>query len=358
MEDRLEQLRTLYFETPKTDALLIQSSVYRRYLLHFKSSAGTLILLKDAAYFIIDFRYYEKACAVIRNCEVILQENLIEQMKTILFRHGVATLGLEDDRVTLSEYRAYQNRLPEYDIRMNSGVCDLVSEMRAVKSIEEIGSIKKAQAITDAAFSHILNVIRPGITERQIALELDYTMQKLGAEGLAFDTIAVAGKNGSMPHGVPSGYEVCSGDFVTMDFGAVINGYHSDMTRTVAVGQISELQQKVYDTVLEAQQMALDEIKTGQVCSEIDKVARDHIYNNGFSGCFGHSLGHSVGLEIHEQPGFSPSCQTVLKRGMVLSVEPGIYLAGKFGVRIEDLIVVGENSVMNLTKSEKKLICL
>ncbi|MEG0470638.1 MAG: M24 family metallopeptidase, partial [Longicatena sp.] len=212
--------------------------------------------------------------------------------------------------------------------------------------------------ITDKAFLHICDFIKVGQTEFDIAIELEYTMKKLGATGLAFDSIIVSGVNSSLPHGVPSDKKIEQGDFITMDFGASYNGYCSDMTRTVAIGKISDEQQKVYDTVLKAQLMAIDAIKAGVTYSDIDNVARSYIYSQGYEGCFGHGLGHSLGLYIHEDPRFSYACHEVAQENVMMTVEPGVYLSGKFGVRIEDMVLITENGVDIITKSEKKLITL
>ena len=229
--------------------------------------------------------------------------------------------------------------------------------MRAVKSDDEIKQIKAAQFITDKAFTHILDYIDSSKTERDIALEIEYYMKKQGAEKIAFDLIVVSGANGSMCHGVPGDKKIQHGDFITMDIGAVINGYHSDMTRTVAYGAVSEEQENVYQTVLKAQLAAIDAVKAGIPCNVVDKAARD-IIDAKYPDAFGHTTGHAVGLEIHEWPYFAPSCQVITKPGMVLTVEPGIYLEGKFGVRIEDMVLIEESGCENLTHSTKELLIL
>lgn len=354
--DRIEELKRLYFPG-KSDALLITAPVNRRYLLDFPSSAGTLLILPESQYFIIDFRYFEKAREVVKNCTVLLQDQLYHQINEIFSQNHVRTVGLEDHSVTLHALAVYREKLSAVPVE-GSGLSELLEEIRYTKSDEELARLEKAQQITDQAFTEILSYLRPGISEKEIALELEYRMKRLGADGLSFDTIAVAGKNSSLPHGVPSDYRVQNGDFITMDFGALLDGYHADMTRTVALGEISAEQKKVYHTVREAQQIALDMIKAGLCCYDIDKAARDFIYSSGYEDCFGHGLGHSVGLEIHEEPRFSPACHTILQEGMVLSVEPGVYLPGKFGVRIEDLVIIEKDGIRDLTKSRKDLICL
>lgn len=356
---KLEKLRKDYFKDhPECDALMITGEVNRRYLLEFASSAGTLVIFPEISYFIIDFRYIEAAKAKISGCEIQLQGRLWEQLKQLFQKHRAKRIGLEDHIVTIQMLASYRKQLPQVDFVENSGLTEFLERSRMIKTPEEIARIAKAQQMADDAFTEILNFIRPGVTEQQIAIELEYSMKKRGAEDLSFQTIAVAGKNSSLPHGVPSEYPIASGDFVTMDFGAVADGYHSDMTRTVAVGQISEQQRHVYDTVLKAQLMALDAIEAGMRCSEIDHIARDYIDQSGYQGCFGHGLGHSVGLEIHEEPRFSPVCDVILEDHMIMTVEPGVYLEGQFGVRIEDFVVIEGDSVKNLTKSEKNLISL
>ena len=210
----------------------------------------------------------------------------------------------------------------------------------------------------EAAFDEILNFIKVGVTEREIALELNRLMFEFGAEDLSFDTIVLSGANTSMPHGVPSEKKVQSGEFVLMDYGAVYNGYHSDMTRTVCVGEPDEEMLKVYDIVLSAQEAAIEKAKAGIIGCDLDKIARDIIERSGYGNCFGHSLGHGVGLEIHEKPNASPNYKLPLNEGAVVTVEPGIYIAGKFGVRIEDFVILTENGCKNLTKSAKSLITL
>ena len=210
--------------------------------------------------------------------------------------------------------------------------------------------------MTDETFSYILGNISAGRTEREVMLDMEFFMRRLGSEGVSFDFIVVSGKNSSMPHGVPTDKKIETGDFITMDFGAVCGGYRSDMTRTVAVGKVSDKQKEVYDTVLKAQQAAIDFIKPGVVCKEVDRVARDIISEAGYGDCFGHGLGHSVGIEIHEPPACNTVCETVMEKGIIMTVEPGIYIENDFGVRIEDMVVVTDNGCEDLTKSKKELI--
>lgn len=323
-----------------------------------KSSAGMLLIFKECAYLIIDFRYIEKARNTVKNCTVMEQENLTEQINSLMKKHNAKSLAVESMDMTLSRMSFLEKKFPDIEFIKSDELSNNIYDMRTIKSTEEIEKIHKAQKIAEKAFDEILGFIRPGVTEREIALKLDNCMLENGAEGLSFETIALAGANTSMPHGVSGNYKVKNGDFVLMDFGAVYDGYHSDMTRTVCVGQSSEKMGKIYDIVLKAQLEALKKVKSGITGSELDGYARDIIDESGYGDFFGHSLGHGVGMEIHEFPTASSKSETILKENMVVTVEPGIYLPGEFGVRIEDFVVVTENSHQNLTNCPKKLIIL
>ena len=230
-----------------------------------------------------------------------------------------------------------------------------INRFRAVKESWELDRIRKAQEITDLAFSQILTKIKAGMTEKQLQAELIYCLYQNGSEGLAFDPIVVAGPNTSKPHGVAGEREIRAGDFVTMDFGAMYGGYCADMTRTVAVGFVTEEMEKVYNIVLEAQQAGLAETKAGLIGSQIDGAARKVISDAGYGKFFGHGYGHSIGMECHEWPNCSPSANEIMQAGMVCSAEPGIYLPGNFGVRIEDLVIFTADGCENITKSAKNL---
>ena len=336
---------------------IIQNPVNRFYLSGFRSSAGMIALTVDKAVLFVDFRYFEKAKKTVQNMEVVLASNFFANIKELLETENIKKVLLETDFVNLDSFERMKNVFEGIEVSTDNSLSQTINSLRQIKSAEEIECIKKSQEITDNAFTHILNFIKEGFTEREIALELEFFMRKTGGEGVAFDTIAVSGKNSSLPHGVPTDKPLEAGDFLTMDFGAVYNGYCSDMTRTVAIGFITDEQQKVYDTVLKAQLSALKEIAPNKACKEIDKIARD-IINKEFEGCFGHGLGHSVGLEIHENPALNTRDETLLKAGIIMTVEPGIYLPDKFGVRIEDMVLITDTSHENLTKSPKELIII
>ncbi len=351
-----ERLDALVAGLPaEVDAALITSEVSRRYLTGMPSSAGTLLVFKDApACLLMDSRYIEKARLIVKDCNVVLQRRLAAQLREQLQSHGVKRLAVESDYMTLSDYLVFQKRLPGVELLMDGRLSGLLRQMRAIKSSEELRAIQQAQSITDAAYTHILNYIRPGRTEREIAGELLDFCYRQGSERPAFDFIVVSGANSSMPHGVPTDKAVEQGDFVTMDFGCVVDGYCSDMTRTVAVGEVDEEHRRVYASVLAAQYAALDAARSGIPGKDVDIAARNVISDAGYGHCFGHSTGHSVGLEIHESPLFSPAEERILQPGMVITVEPGIYLEGKFGVRIEDMIVIEPDGNRDLTHSAKE----
>ncbi|MFV0497535.1 MAG: M24 family metallopeptidase [Candidatus Fimivivens sp.] len=357
IEQRIERLRNAL--PAQVDAALIVSGVNRRYYTGMPSSAGTLLVMRDHAELLIDFRYIEKAKSVAQGCTVTLQQGAaFNQLGALAQKHSIKTVAVETRHMTVSEFESWKKAMPEVTFLAGRLLDDIIVLHRSVKTAEELAVMRQAQAITDRSFTEILNFIRVGRTEREVAGELAHIMRKLGSDGLAFDTIAVSGKNSAMPHGVPTDKAIESGDFFTLDFGALKDGYCSDMTRTVAVGSVCDAQQNVYDAVLTAQNKAFEVIKAGASCKVVDYAARSFIEDAGYKGCFGHALGHSLGLEIHEEPRFSPMAETFAVAGNVLSVEPGIYLAGKFGVRIEDVVVVTETGFENLTHSPKHLIIL
>ncbi|MBQ9375464.1 MAG: aminopeptidase P family protein [Ruminococcus sp.] len=342
------------------DCGVITSDVNRRYFTGMKSSAGTLVVFKEQAYFIIDFRYIEKAQKLFAGnpiLEVIKQEKLCDQINVLLEKHNATSVAIESDRCTVAELEKFKSKL-NAEVISDSSLSDIINKLRLVKTEAEIGKITSAQRIAEKGFEHILDYIKVGRTEREIQLELDYFMLKNGAEALSFDTIALSGKNTSLPHGVPSDKKVADGEFVLLDFGAVTDGYHSDMTRTVCVGQPSDQMKKVYDIVLDAQLKAIDTAKAGMKAQDLDSVARDVIDKAGYGKLFGHSLGHGVGMEIHEAPYASPISDEMLAVNSVVTVEPGIYIPDKFGVRIEDFVVIKENGCENLTQAPKELIIL
>ncbi len=340
------------------EALIITSAPNRFYATGFKSSAGFVFITKDKAELLIDFRYIEKAKSVVNSCLVTLSTNPDKEIAERCEKYGIKTLYTEATSVSVARRAALCALLNGVEVSESTKFDSLLEELRTVKTEGEFSLMKEAQVITDKTFSYILNNIKAGRTEREVMLDMEFYMRRLGCDGVAFDFVVVSGKNSSLPHGVPTDKVIEDGDFITMDFGATVGGYRSDMTRTVAVGHVTDEQRRVYETVLKAQLAALPAIRAGVICKDIDKIARDIIYDAGYEGCFGHGLGHSVGIEIHENPAFNTRCETVLKSGTIMTVEPGIYLENKFGVRIEDMVYVTENGCVNLTESDKNLIIL
>lgn len=338
-------------------AALISSETNAFYLSGFRFQDGYLLIFPTAAYLLTDPRY-EEAAGKEADADFTVfspQNGMLAAIGELLATHGATALMIEENDITV----AVQKRLSEglAACRIEAGASAVLTALRVCKDEAEIAAITKAQEITDAAFSHILGYIKGGVREIDVALELEFFMRKHGADGVAFDTIAVSGAASALPHGVPRD-RVLERGFFTMDFGARFGGYCADMTRTVVIGTADAEMKRLYRTVLAAQEAALDYIGEGLFCSAVDATARNIINAAGYEGCFGHSLGHGVGLDIHEAPRLSAKAgDAVLTRGHVVTVEPGIYLAGKYGCRIEDLVVIGhDGTAKDLTRSEKELI--
>lgn len=344
----------------RIDCAIIQSDVNRRYFTGMLSSAGTVVCFREVSYLIIDFRYIEKARQCVTNCRVIEQHDLMFQIQELLRKHGAKTAAVESMTMTLHDFAVLQRTLEkQVQLDRSDVLSRAIYDCRTVKTPEEIEKIRKAQRIAEAALAETLNYIRVGVSERDIMLYLNHAMLQRGSEGESFPTIALTGARTSMPHGVPTAEaKVQSGDFVLMDFGAMVDGYHSDMTRTVCVGQPTERMREVYGVVLRAQEETLRLAKAGVTGRDMDACARKIITDAGYGDNFGHSLGHGVGMEIHEYPNASPASQAVMAEGNVVTVEPGIYLPGEFGVRIEDFVVIHEGGCDNLTEAPKQLITL
>lgn len=352
--ERYEKL----FDHVTADCALITSDVNRRYFTGMKSSAGIVLAFPEKQYLLIDFRYIEKARATVKNAEVVELINTGKQLTEIIRKHNAGTMAVESETMTVKTLNSYRHFLKDVTIDDSDSLSNAINRLRTVKDESEIECIRKAQEIAEKSLDELIPFIQTGRTEREVALELNRLMFENGAEDLSFETIVLSGANTSMPHGVPSDRKIGNGEFVLMDFGAVWNGYHSDMTRTICVGEPDSEMKKVYNTVLEAQLAALDYAKAGITGRELDRIARDIIDKAGYGENFGHSLGHGVGLEIHEKPNASPNNDSVLEKNSIVTVEPGIYIAGKFGVRIEDFVILTENGCDNLTKYAKNIISL
>jgi len=352
-----------------TEAVIITSPSNLFYYTGFTGGEAMFVMLlgsqeacREQGKLITDSRYYEQ---VEQECPDILLVKLSgkgysETLSDLFYKMDV---GTEQGKA----FVAIEGSLELTQYLKLCGTCknlkfivcsEQIAKSRMVKDQAELSKISKAEAIGDAAFSHILERIKPGVTEAELALELEFFMKKHGALALSFDTIVASGANSSMPHAKVTDKRIEMGEFVTMDFGCIYEGYCSDMTRTVAVGNPTEEMKKVYQIVLDANLRAMEQIAEGKACNYIDSLARDYIKEQGYGAYFGHGLGHGVGLDIHEEPRFSPKCSVALEKHMVITVEPGIYLPGKFGVRIEDLVVVKKEGFQKLSHSEKGLIIL
>lgn len=340
-------------EEISVDALLVYNELNIRYLCGFSFTDGLLLITKKRALLLTDFRYLEMAQNnAYSEFEVFDSPDRTNIILSALKDENVKTIGFEGRAVSYARYYALSEVYKDYKL-VDIGA--IIEDFRQVKTEEELSYMDKAQQITDKAFSEVLSVLTPNMTEIEVAAEIEYRMRRLGSEGVAFDTIAVSGASSALPHGTPSTDKLKPG-FLTMDFGARYNGYLSDMTRTVVIGKADEDIKRVYNTVLSAQLAALDYIRAGVVCADADKVARD-IIDASYPGTFGHSLGHSVGLFVHEEPRLAAKVtDRILRVNEVVTVEPGIYLYGKYGCRIEDMVAVEKDGVRNFTKSTKDLI--
>ena len=351
---KLEKLRAALSEKG-IDAVLIYDELNQRYLSDFAFSDGLLVITMDRAELITDFRYYEMACnKADKAFNPVMPEKRNDYILSVLKESGAKTVGFEGKCVSYERYRALCETFAEFEF-VNIG--ETVENIRQIKTPEEIGFMQKAQDIADAAFSHIIKVLNPNMTEIDVAAEIEHVMRKNGAEGTSFDTIAVSGDASALPHGTPRNVKLKKG-FLTMDYGAKFNGYCSDMTRTVVIGRADADIKKLYNTVLKAQLAALDYLREGQDCATADKIARDIIDSiPEYKGTFGHSLGHSIGLYVHESPRLSRLAGGHKMRvGEIYTTEPGIYLFGKYGCRIEDMVAIEKDGVYNFTHSTKELI--
>ncbi|HHT97266.1 MAG TPA: aminopeptidase P family protein [Clostridiales bacterium] len=337
------------------DGVLISNENNIRYISGFTGATGYIYISKKTKKIITDFRYTTQAELETYGYEIITIGNsgYEASINNIIKKENINRLGFESEDLLYSSFLSLKSKL---DVEELVPIKDEITRLRRIKTTKELENIKMAEAIGDKTFTDILSYIQPGMTEIQIAARIEYLLKINGGQGLSFPAIVASGTNSSMPHAIPGNKKLANGDFLTLDFGCIYNGYCSDMTRTIVIGRASQKQKEIYDIVLEAQLAALDFIKAGVKGKDVDKVARDIINKAGYEGCFGHGLGHSVGLFIHESPRLSMMEEDVLEIGMIETVEPGIYIKGFGGVRIEDLIVITENGHDNYTYSPKELI--
>ncbi|MBP7175286.1 MAG: aminopeptidase P family protein [Thermoclostridium sp.] len=357
MQSKLVLLRNI-LDKEGLDGLIISSRPNTFYYTGFTGTTSKCLVTRERAYLVVDFRYTTQAGEqAFPGIEVIEHEkNVNDTLNMLCTRHGVESLGIEGQDITFTMYQLLQESLKE--VKTLKDVQDSLNCVRMIKEPAEILLIEKAVDIADKAFQETLPVLKPGIRECEAALELEYRMKKLGASAVSFETIIASGPRSALPHGVAGMRQFAAGDAVVMDFGAIYMGYCSDMTRTIFLGNPSQQMQEIYDIVLRAQTEVLEKAAENMTGKQLDRAAREIIYAAGYEKCFGHGLGHGVGIEIHEMPRVSPMGEDVLKKGMVFTVEPGIYVEGVGGVRIEDMVVLGESGAKILTKSTKELLVL
>lgn len=351
---KLQQLRQKLQEN-ELDAIIITSPVNRRYISGFTGSAGAVVISLNDARFITDFRYTEQAEAEALDFKIIEHKETIEsEINNQLKMMKALRVGFEKEYTTYGQYETYQKVFDATLIPISG----LIEELRLIKTPEELEIMQKAAKIADDAYMHIQSFIKPGVKEVEVANELEFFMRREGATSSSFDTIVASGYRSAMPHGVASEKEIQSGELVTLDYGALYNGYCSDITRTLAVGEVSEELRTIYDIVLEANMRGVKDIKPGMTGKEADAIARDYIKEKGYGDHFGHSTGHGLGMEVHEGPRLSHRSFEKLEPGMVVTVEPGIYIPSVGGCRIEDDIVITEEGNQRLTFSTKEFIQL
>lgn len=351
---RVDNVR-IKLEEMGLDALLVTNMYNVRYLANFTGTTGLVMITKDKAYFVTDFRYTEQAAEQAQDFEIVKNEGLIyEEVAKIVEKDHIQKLGFEDTNITYATFTKI-NEIIDCELKPVTG---LVEKLREVKTEDEIEIIQEAVNIAEKGFDYILGFVKPGITEIEVANELDFYMRKLGATEVSFDTIVASGIRSAMPHGVASDKIIENGDMVTIDFGCYYKGYVSDMTRTFAVGDPGEELKEIYEIVYEANKKVADVAKPGMTGAELDAVARDYITSNGYGEAFGHTTGHGIGLEIHEGPAISFRNEEELVENNVITNEPGIYIPGLGGVRIEDDLVITKDGNYNLMSSPKELIII
>ncbi|EUJ31781.1 aminopeptidase YpdF [Listeria floridensis FSL S10-1187] len=337
------------------EAVLVTSEFNRRYVSGFTGTSGVALILPDKAYFVTDFRYTEQAAKQAVGYEVVKHSGpIFETVNALLIQNGVKQLSFEESYVTVAEFKA----MGQAFAAELAPIQGFFETMREVKTADEMKEIRVACEIADAAFDHIITFMKAGMKEIEVSNELEFFMRRNGATSSSFDTIVASGVRSALPHGVASDKVIEAGDFVTMDYGCYYNGYCSDMTRTVAIGEPDAKLKEIYQITLDAQLKVIDALKPGITGIEADKIARDHIASFGYGEAFGHSLGHGIGLEIHEGPNLSMKAEKALVAGNVVTDEPGIYLPGIGGVRIEDDLLITENGNEVLIHSPKELIIL
>jgi Xaa-Pro aminopeptidase len=351
-EERLLAARKLLMSVGG-DALLILGLINISYFTGFTGSDGALLISADGNWLLCDGRYTTQATEEAPSCRVVEYKVKCDAIASLVVEQGWKRLAFDGEKVSFALYRSLSAALSMVELLPLTRELD---ELRAVKSDPELEVIGQSCALASAAFLQVVPLIRPGVSERTLALELEILIKRHGAEEKAFDFIVASGPRGALPHGHPTDRTLSAGELVTIDFGARLRGYHSDETVTVAVGSADSRQREIYTVVREAHDLAMATVRPGAACRDVDAVARDHIAGSGFADFFGHGLGHGVGLEIHEKPTLSPRSEQLLAEGMVVTVEPGIYIPGWGGVRIEDTVLVTADGCRPLTQVPKELM--
>ncbi|WP_068775273.1 Xaa-Pro peptidase family protein [Paenibacillus sp. FJAT-26967] len=354
-ERRLEKLRQT-MQQKGLPAVLITSSINRRYLTGFTGSAGVVVVTKESAVLLTDFRYMVQAPQEAAGYEVTDHKGKIGQtVLGILNKQGIKAIGFEENDLTYAGYSSYTDDLQGVEFIPTGGI---VEKLRVIKDDTELAIMQEAADLADRTFSYILTRIRAGVSEKQIALDIEMFIRENGGTSSSFDTIVASGERSALPHGVASDRILQQDEFVKLDFGALYKGYCSDITRTVVLGKPSEKHKEIYGIVLEAQLNCVDNLRAGMTGSEGDALCRDIIAQHGYADNFGHSTGHGLGMEVHENPRLAKGYPVILEPGMVVTVEPGIYIPGFGGVRIEDDVIIEPEGIRLLTHSSKEFITI
>ena len=354
LKNRRSRLDPL-FEELSLDAVLVTDLRNIRYLCGFSGSEGALLISSATAWFLCDSRYTAQAAAEVHGAEVRECVLRLETLHALSVENGLKRIGFEAAHTSVSAFRKISGALSGIELVELGPVFD---DIRICKDPLEIELLSAVATLASQSLTSILPLVRPGVRESDIALELEFEMRRRGADGRAFDFIVASGVRGAMPHGRASDKLIQSGELVTIDFGALKDAYHSDETVTIACGEPGGREREIYAIVKEAHDLAILQVRPGLPCRDLDAVARDYIREHGYGDYFGHGLGHGVGLEIHEMPTLSPRSEAVLKEGMVITIEPGIYIPGFGGVRIEDTLVVTADGYRILTSADKHLLIL
>ncbi len=355
---RLDAVRKMLASLERRpQVFVVASPENRRYLTGFSGSTGTAVISQNKAIFVTDFRYIDQAAMECPGWDIVRHATgtMADAVAGVLSGLGEERVGFERETATFAWYEDLATRLKGFEM---IPVGPIVERVREIKDEGEIALIREAATITDRALGEAIPLLRPGIPERDVALEIEYRFRKLGADGAAFETIVASGHRGAMPHGRASEKPIAAGDLVTIDLGARVGGYCADLTRTFAIGSVTEEQEKVYNLVFEAQAQSLAAVRPGRTGKQVDAVSRDIISAAGHGEHYGHGLGHAVGLAVHEGPRLAPTGDRQLEPGMVVTVEPGVYVTGWGGVRIEDLVVVRPDGCEVLSQFPKKLMVL